>query len=204
MSKQSEQLSKQRLLGWSDDAGLELGRRRIGECHVLSGAANPEGPTGFHSTKSGAGEQFLLKDCEATVRVKGMFLSHQCLCRVDFHRTSDLCAENREVERFYLFGRTANPKTKSLKFQGFDSVRFLDFRGGVPSSIGNAPGIWTHMFLVCGFLVCALAVGKALCYDRFTSGAPPASALGECILTLTSAIQRTPSWACRFRMRAQI
>ena len=170
MSKQSEQLSKQRLLGWRNDAGLELGRRRIGECHVLSGTANPEGQIGFHSTKSGAGEQFLLKDFEASIRVKGVFLSHRCLRRVDFHRTSDLCAENKEVGRFYLFGRTANPQTKNLEFQGFDSVRFLDFRGGVPSSIGDAPGIWTHMFSVCGFLVCALAVEKPLYYDRFNRG----------------------------------
>ena len=34
---------------------------------------------------------------------------------------------------------TANPETKNLDVQGFDSVRLIGVTGGIPESIGNFP-----------------------------------------------------------------
>ena len=51
---------------------------------------------------------------------------------------------------------TADPQTLNLEFQGFDSVRVL--RGGNLRSMGDFPGVQTQRFLVCGSLVCGLAV----------------------------------------------
>ena len=56
----------------------------------------------------------------------------------------------------------ANPRTNNLDFQGFDSVRVSILRPGISRSIENFPEIQTQRFLVCGFLVCGLAVAVAV------------------------------------------
>ena len=63
-----------------------------------------------------------------------------------------------------------NPQTKHLDFQGFDSVRFLIPRGGIPRSIGHLPENRTQIFLAWGFLVCGLAIPHALgCLTSFST-----------------------------------
>ena len=46
-----------------------------------------------------------------------------------------------------------NPRTKSLEFQSFDSVRFSISMGGIPTSRGDSPEISIQRFLVCGLAV---------------------------------------------------
>ena len=58
--------------------------------------------------------------------------------------------------------RMANPRSKNPDFRRFDSSWFLILRGGMPWSTGNFPEIQAQRFLVCGFSVRGLAVGRAI------------------------------------------
>lgn len=55
-------------------------------------------------------------------------------------------------------GSSVNPGTKNLDFRGFDSSMFSSLRGWIPGSIANFPWLEIHRLLVCGFVVCGLAV----------------------------------------------
>ena len=48
---------------------------------------------------------------------------------------------------------TASRHTDNVEFQGFDSVRFLILRGGIPRSVRASPKLQNQRSLVCGFLV---------------------------------------------------
>ena len=80
-----------------------------------------------------------------------------CCNRADYDDHWD--SEDPEWVRLACYRRcTANPRSRDLEYQGFDSVRFSVVRGGIPRSIWNSPAIRTQRFVVCGFSVCGLAV----------------------------------------------
>ena len=61
---------------------------------------------------------------------------------------------------------TANPQTRDLEFQRFDSVRFLMFKDGIPRSTGNFLEIMTRVLLV---WILSMWTGRAIIISSSSS-----------------------------------